>query len=89
MPKIEPSLNQGSGKEFLETIPSNNFDLVLTADELRFAIGLRLNCEIVLSYQCKHCETSVDSWVGTASIVAFVVAAFHGTPNAMTLFYAP
>ncbi|CAK9302592.1 unnamed protein product [Gordionus sp. m RMFG-2023] len=39
---------------------SNNLDLLLTADELRFAIGLRLNCEIVLPYQCKHCETSVD-----------------------------
>ncbi|CAK9293021.1 unnamed protein product [Gordionus sp. m RMFG-2023] len=44
----------------METIPSNNLDLLLTADELRFAIGLRLNCEIVLPYQCKHCETSVD-----------------------------
>ncbi|XP_065318858.1 uncharacterized protein LOC135926853 [Gordionus sp. m RMFG-2023] len=53
-------LNQGSGYEFLETIPSNNLDLLLTADKLRFAIGLRLNYEIVLPYQCKHCETSVD-----------------------------
>ncbi|XP_065324210.1 uncharacterized protein LOC135931195 [Gordionus sp. m RMFG-2023] len=55
------SISADSGYEFLEAFPSRNLDQLLSNDELRYAIGLRLNCDVVIPYHCILCQTPVNS----------------------------
>ncbi|XP_065312798.1 uncharacterized protein LOC135922342 [Gordionus sp. m RMFG-2023] len=54
-------ISADSGYEFLEAFPSRNLDQLLSNDELRHAIGLRLNCNMVIPYHCILCQMPVNS----------------------------
>ncbi|XP_065319111.1 uncharacterized protein LOC135927101 [Gordionus sp. m RMFG-2023] len=57
VPQLLPSL---SGYEWLEAFPSSNLGLLLTNEELRIAIGLRLDCNILANSTCTLCFQPVD-----------------------------
>ncbi|CAK9293821.1 unnamed protein product [Gordionus sp. m RMFG-2023] len=45
---------------WLEALPSSNLRLLLTNEELRIAIGLRLGCKILANSLCTLCSQPVD-----------------------------
>ncbi|CAK9295356.1 unnamed protein product [Gordionus sp. m RMFG-2023] len=57
VPQLLPSL---SGYEWLKALPSSNLGLLLTNEELRIAIGLRLGCNILANSICTLCSQPVD-----------------------------
>jgi hypothetical protein len=56
-PQELPRLRQvmgGAGYEFLEAFPSSNLDCLLSNEEIRVAICLRLGLDVVTEHICRH-----------------------------------